>query len=193
LFIVLDALEQERDWILSSLNPMVVLEIGPGSGCVITFLAQLLGPDRLYLAHDINFDACVATTVTAKVNTVKVEVIHTRFTEGVERLHGKVDLLVFNPPYVPTDEEELGREDLYAAWAGGKDGREVIDQLLPQLYPLLSVGGCFYLMVIEENKPKELQRIMESLGFKSDGIILKRRAHNELLHVLKFIKLEASK
>lgn len=34
---------------------------------------------------------------------------------------------------MPTDEDELHRDDLYAAWAGGVDGREVIDQLLPKV------------------------------------------------------------
>eukprot|EP01127_Copromyxa_protea_P003112 TRINITY_DN1297_c0_g1_i4.p1 TRINITY_DN1297_c0_g1~~TRINITY_DN1297_c0_g1_i4.p1 ORF type:complete len:169 (-),score=28.87 TRINITY_DN1297_c0_g1_i4:102-608(-) len=161
----------------------------PGSGCIISFIAKLLGNERLYLANDLNIDACLATQVTANVNNVAIEVVHTSFFEGMERLHGKVDLLVFNPPYVPSEEEELNREDLYAAWAGGVDGREVIDQLLPVVNPLLSIGGCFYMMVILENKPKEIQTIMEGFGFRSEGVILKRRAFNELLHVLKFVKV----
>lgn len=69
-FIVLDALEKERDWLLSELNPLVALEIGPGSGCIITFLAKLLGPDRMYFANDINFAACLATQLTSQVNQV---------------------------------------------------------------------------------------------------------------------------
>ena len=33
--------------------------------------------------------------------------------------------------YVPTEADELGRTDIVAAYAGGMDGREVIDQFLP--------------------------------------------------------------
>lgn len=40
-------------------------------------------------------------------------------------------LQVFNPPYVPTPNEELDRTDIARAWAGGLNGRVVIDLFLP--------------------------------------------------------------
>ena len=50
-----------------------------------------------------------------------------------------IDVLIFNPPYVPTEDEEvvtdipLSSQDnpIAAAWAGGKNGRVVIDRFLP--------------------------------------------------------------
>lgn len=48
-----------------------------------------------------------------------------------------MDLLVFNPPYVPTYDEEAYDAQSGAAisssWAGGKDGMRVTDILLDQL------------------------------------------------------------
>jgi release factor glutamine methyltransferase len=67
---------------------------------------------------------------------------------------GKVDMLLFNPPYVVTPDEEVERKDIAAAWAGGKDGRLVIDRLLPIIPTLLSDGGVAYMVVIPENKPQ---------------------------------------
>lgn len=54
-----------------------------------------------------------------------------------KRLHHNVDLLIFNPPYVPTDDEEVyGAQlgaDIEGSWAGGKNGMQVTDVLLAQL------------------------------------------------------------
>ncbi len=35
----------------------------------------------------------------------------------------KFDLILFNTPYLPTEEEEVVDDELEAAWNGGKDGR----------------------------------------------------------------------
>lgn len=38
---------------------------------------------------------------------------------------------VFNPPYVPTPDEEVLRTGIAQAWAGGYRGRVIIDRFLP--------------------------------------------------------------
>lgn len=55
----------------------------------------------------------------------------------LHRLNRNIDLLVFNPPYVPTDEAEvLDAQDnagIAGAWAGGAAGMRVTDIVLDQL------------------------------------------------------------
>ena len=40
---------------------------------------------------------------------------------------------LFNPPYVPTPDEEMQRADIARAWAGGNRGRITIDRFLSQV------------------------------------------------------------
>jgi release factor glutamine methyltransferase len=53
------------------------------------------------------------------------------------RLYGQIDVLIFNPPYVPTEEEEAAiaqsQGEIAGAWAGGFDGMAVTNRLLDEL------------------------------------------------------------
>ena len=60
------------------------------------------------------------------IDTQQFQVIRTDLLSGIDnRLNGLVDVLVCNPPYVTTEQSELGGTGLTAAWAGGKLGLEV--------------------------------------------------------------------
>ena len=97
----------------------------------------------IHFATDINGNAASAVQRTGKANKVPyLEVVRTDLANGLDhRMKGLVDVLIFNPPYVPTPSEEVGSEGIEAAWAGGRDGREVIDRLLPNIGALLSPPG----------------------------------------------------
>ncbi|RCH78299.1 HemK methyltransferase member 2 [Rhizopus stolonifer] len=72
-----------------------------------------------------------------------------------------------------------------AAWAGGIDGREVIDELLPLVKDLLSPRGIFYLLLINENKPKDVVNIMKDVYKMNAEIMMERRAGRERQYILK--------
>ncbi|XP_028406096.1 methyltransferase N6AMT1-like [Dendronephthya gigantea] len=183
-FLLLDALESEADFLLG-LKPSLCLEVGSGSGVVITFLASILGNDLHYLATDINPNACICTQETARKNGVPISVVNTNMCDGLRFPAGRqVDILLFNPPYVVTPSHEVSDNGISAAWAGGNNGREVMDKLFPIVPKILSEKGVFYLLVLEENKPAEICNIMALFGFETKTV-LKRKARNEHLLILR--------
>lgn len=190
----MDALEDNFDEFKET-RPSLVLEVGSGSGCVITFLSALLksiGP-VFALATDINPHATRATQCTAMRNLVSVDSIMTSMCQGT-RLDGKVDVLIFNPPYVPSEEiihpsSTIVPDNIIdAAFAGGPDGRYWIDVFFPHVPRLLSSKGSFWLVTIEQNKPAELMKMAEkNWGLKSK-VTKSRKAGFEMLYILKFWK-----
>lgn len=78
----------------------------------------------------------------------RIEPIQTSLVNGfLPRLEGLVDVLCFNPPYVVTTPEEVGSHGIEASWAGGIDGRQVIDEFLP----FVPVSDSFFLVHYHSN------------------------------------------
>ncbi|KAJ8517049.1 hypothetical protein ONZ45_g5720 [Pleurotus djamor] len=134
-FLLLDALEQDAEE-LKALNLRLCLEIGSGSGCVSVFIGSVLGSSTaLFLSTDINTHACACTLATGKKNKVDIEPVATHLDRALHsRLTGQVDLVVFNPPYVPTptDEAQVAQDvgGIAGAWAGGRDGMTLTNVFL---------------------------------------------------------------
>ncbi|KAJ9083784.1 HemK methyltransferase member 2, variant 2 [Entomophthora muscae] len=212
-FALLDCLEEDsKTWAAS---PKICLEVGCGTGMALAFLGKLLskstGADGvkrsqacpLLLATDLNPYAAITASSTLKQNQLSGDIIQCDLVGPLmARLSGKIDILLFNPPYVPTESDEVYKggqleqdtsggvckEAIAASWAGGIDGREVIDRLLPLLPSLLSPDGMAYLVTVNENKPHEIaDDIASFLGLKGE-IKLIRRAGRERLHIVKLFR-----
>lgn len=177
----------------------VILEVGTGSGVVLAFLTAnaniIFGrADVLSLGTDVNPFACQATEQTVlqacrdesqdlknkkdpQARNLKqhpLTILNADLTAPIRS--GMVDVLVFNPPYVPTsDVPLLATADtgssafqydshlLALSYAGGMDGMEVTNKLLEQIPRVLSPErGLAYILLCEQNKPEEvMQRIRQ--------------------------------
>ncbi|EDW64271.1 methyltransferase N6AMT1 [Drosophila virilis] len=194
-FLLLDALESDLKF-LDKLQPRLCVEIGSGSGIIITALAKHFAHTSICLATDINPRACNATKRTASRNGARLDSVRCNLAAALRRR--SVDLLLFNPPYVVTSDEELHcqtlmsdqaansatQRNLVYSWAGGRDGRRVIDILLEQLEDILSPSGVLYLLLLRENKPDEIIKQLANLKFKAVKY-MERRIPGEYLYILK--------
>ncbi|KAL1697487.1 S-adenosyl-L-methionine-dependent methyltransferase [Schizophyllum commune] len=172
-FLLLDALEADAS-ALRAMKPTVALEIGSGSGCVSAFLGKILPGVPLTLTQ------------------VMLEPINASFASPLRsRLKHSVDILLFNPPYVPTESEEAyyaqSGMNLPGSWAGGTDGMQVTDLFLPDVPDLLSPHGRFYLVAVKQNNIQDIAQRMSALGLDCETV-LQRRAGREHLFILRFTK-----
>jgi release factor glutamine methyltransferase len=104
-----------------------VLDMGSGCGILSVLSAQKA---KRVVAVDINPDAVKCTKLNAKVNEVsgKVEVVRGDLFEPLRKV-AIFDIVLFNAPYLPTENEKPSSWIDYA-WSGGKKGRELIDRFI---------------------------------------------------------------
>lgn len=186
-YLLLDTLSSQaegdflRDKFPTTSPSPLVLEVGTGSGVVIAFVLTnatriLSRSDAIGLGIDLNRFACEATSKTAQLaaaETRKGGSEPATFLDGVVSdltsaiRPGAVDILIFNPPYVPSETlpsnpapadanlDAFSRDSHLLALStdGGVDGMETTDRLLAELPLLLSNRGVAYILLCAQNKP----------------------------------------
>lgn len=141
-----------------------VLEIGTGTGLVAVYAAQR---SRNVVATDINdyaLQCAVKNTITNR--TYNVELRKGNLFEPVK--DEKFDLILFNTPYLPTGEDEKIDEELNAAWDGGSEGRDTIDQFLNELKDHLKPNGRVQLVQSSLSDNEKTLAKLEELGFDAE-------------------------
>jgi len=188
-FLFLDVLEDQRSFLTLFFAhrsaALVTLELGGGSGVLsAALLSHISG--AFHLVIDINPEACATCQATMVLNQVapRSQIIQGDLAACVQP--GTIDVLLFNPPYVPTDDDELSRaDDVAAAWAGGHLGRRVLDRLLAeQLDALMTDKAVVYILAVEDNRPQEIMAQLRAMRFRCD-IVMQRKARNERLLVIR--------
>lgn len=189
-YLLIDALEADLKF-LQMVKPVICLEIGSGSGIIITALAMALKThhNAHCMAIDINPDACGATKRTSLMNSVDVDVLQMNLLDCIQ-IRNTFDIILFNPPYVVTEYEEVLDDRLiFKSWAGGKNGRQVMEQIFTTIPEILSDKGVFYLVIIKENEPEYILNTFQKLNM-SGRIICERKVRGEHLYVLRFRKIQ---
>jgi release factor glutamine methyltransferase len=157
---------------------MHILEVGTGSGFVSAVLLANL-KDISLVATEINPHAARC----AKANGV--EVIRTDLFRGINPVNPEIlfDLILFNPPYLPTSREERVPGWLNYAFDGGISGRETLDRFLDEVRNYLRPRGKILVLISSITGLGDVKDKMEKLGFAVDVIERKKISFEELLVV----------
>lgn len=118
-----------------------VLDVCTGSGCIAVAIAKATGAK--VCATDLSEQAISLAEENAALNGVNV----TFFVGDLfERVEGTYDLIVCNPPYVPTDyipemQKEVRDFEPHMALDGGADGMDFYRRMAKEFRPYLNEGG----------------------------------------------------
>jgi release factor glutamine methyltransferase len=212
-YLFLDTLSSplESKWLserFQNAHPMpLVVEAGTGSGVVLAFAAaqsqEIFGrPDILTLGTDVNRNACIATRETVSTAIKEQQKVESHAARSnLHAVHissltsdlcsalrpGSVDVLLFNPPYVPSEElprlpsaeendpatsKAMSRSAKFESdsyflsltYAGGADGMETTNRLLDTIPDILSSHGVAYVLLCKQNRPDEVMERVRNWG-----------------------------
>ncbi|MGY5034482.1 HemK2/MTQ2 family protein methyltransferase [Streptomyces sp. 900116325] len=160
-----------------------VLDVGTGTGA-LAIAAAHHGAARV-----VAIDASAAAVLTARLNALlsgharAIRVSRGDLTEPVTGL--KFDMVLANPPYVPSADDRMTGRGAARAWEAGIDGRAVIDRLCAEAPALLRPGGVLLAvhsvmsnpaMTVKRLTEAELDVTVTDRRFVPFGPVLRERA-----------------
>ena len=147
-----------------------VLEIGTCSGIVAMYASRLT--DKITVT-DINFDAFELARRNFRDNGIEgIEILFGNLFEPVKER--KFDVILFNTPYLPTEDDEVIDDTINYAFDGGVNGRKVIDLFLNEVGNHLNDGGIVQLIQSSLSGNEETLKMLDELGFIAE---IKEKEH----------------
>ena len=150
-------------------RPLDLLDLGVGSGCILLALLS-----ELPQARGLGSDRSEAAARAARHNARRLGLAgRARFVvaDWDAPLAGRFDLVVSNPPYIPSGEieglsPEVALHDPRAALDGGADGLAAYRRLATALPRLLKPGGAAALEM-GSGQAEAVTQLLERAGLKA--------------------------
>lgn len=157
---------------LGVLQPdMRVLDLCTGSGCILISLLHY-AKEIVGVGSDVSKQALITAKENAKANDVEAEWVR---SDLFSNLTGTFDVIVSNPPYIPTREIETLMPEVrdfepVEALDGKEDGLFFYEKILAECGSFLNPGG--YLMFeIGHDQGEAVSVLMKQAGFDQVRVI----------------------
>jgi release factor glutamine methyltransferase len=148
-FLMSRILKEQLPNILKKKSNLKFLEIGCGSGIHLQTASSIGIRKENIFSCDINH---------ASVNYCNMLGFNCIHSDLFEKINGKFEIIIFNPPYLPEDKTEP--KDSKLATTGGKKGSEIINRFLGQAKKHLEENGKIFLIT---------SNLAEDIDFKEQG------------------------
>ena len=134
-YLMSETLEKELPKLLNKNPNLSFLEVGCGGGINLKTALDVGIKKNNILGTDVNFNA-IKHCRGVGFNCVKSDLF--------EKVNGKFDIIIFNPPYLPLDKKEP--MDSRIATTGGEKGNELIIKFLKGAKEHLNKNGNIFLI-----------------------------------------------
>lgn len=152
----------------SSRNPLKILDMCTGSGCIAISVKMLVKVPVQVTAVDLSGQALQTAERNAEKNSCEIEFIQSDLFEKIS--DRKFDIIISNPPYIRSDVipglmEEVKDHEPLMALDGDSDGLKFYRKITEQAADCLEAGGCI-LYEIGCDQSEDVGRILEEHGFE---------------------------
>lgn len=168
-------------------DPLRVLDIGTGSGCIAVSLAKEL-PQAEVSAVDVSEETLKTAKLNADANQVKVGFFQADILT-LKQLPGAYEVIVSNPPYVRHSEKQkmeanvLDFEPHLALFVEDDNPLIFYDKIADLAQKHLTENGSLY-FEINEFLGQELVTLIEEKGFEDVQLIKDIYGKNRMLHAV---------
>ena len=158
-------LDREKDPAIS------ILDLCTGSGCIAVSLKKLGGYSQV-AASDLSDKAIGLAMRNASINDTEIRLIKSDLFKDID---GRFDVIVSNPPYIPTEEietlsPEVRDHDPRLALDGGSDGLDIYRRIVSECGDVLNTGGRLY-MEIGFDQAVAVGALMKEADFRDIEVI----------------------
>lgn len=150
------------------------IDLGTGSGAILLALLS-----ERTAASGVGTDISSEALAVARENAANLDLngratfLRTEWAAGFA--DHSFDLVVSNPPYIPTDhiptlDPEVRDHDPHLALDGGPDGLQAYRDLAPEVMRILKPGGTFAVEIGWDQGP-QVQALFETAGFTDVKVV----------------------
>ena len=148
----------------------LILDIGTGCGAIAIAIAKELDRRCSIIATDISRSAVVVARMNVSrrdlADVITLVQCDTADALSADALAGKVDLVVCNPPYIPSQQlkelqPEISRFEPTIALDGGASGLDFYPRLMEMASALLTTGGAL-ICEIAPDMPRNIRSIWQT-------------------------------
>lgn len=184
-----EILVEEVIKIASNIDNPVILDLCTGSGAIAVSLAKYLTNAKI-VATDISLKAIEIAKQNAKFNGVKSKIEFIESNLFAKLKNKKFDIIVSNPPYIPTNEIKTLPKDVQyepiIALDGGIDGLDFYKKIINQADEYLVEHG-YLCLEIGYNQKESIRKIISKDKKIKSAYLKKDLCQNDRVVIAQFV------